>query len=145
MHPRVYTNVSRQLSRAPFGELQDAQQAPFLLHAAAKELFKNEIDWGKIISLFAISGGLAVDIVRQGHYDFLQRLIEGTADVIEEDLVPWLLENGSWLGLLDHIRPDLPEHSFLNWLTILVAILFLIFIFSHFLRLIGSNLYSFLF
>lgn len=145
MHPRVYSNISRQLSRAPFGELQDANTAPYLLHAAAKELFKNEINWGKIISLFAISGGLAVDIVRQGHYEFLQRLIEGTADIIEEDLLPWLMENGCWLGLLDHIRPNMPEHSFLNWLTLFVAFLFLIFFISHILRYIGTNLYACLF
>lgn len=111
MHPRLYTNVSRQLSSPgspPFGELIDADAAPFLLHATAKELFKTgtatgspnasnngaavipDISWGKIVSLFAVCAALAVDIVRQGHYDYLPRLLESTADIIEEDLAAWI-------------------------------------------------------
>lgn len=145
MHPRIYTNVSRQLSRAPFGELQDTNTAPYLLHAAAKEIFKTEINWGKIISMFAICGGLAVDVVRQGHYDYLQRLIEGTADIIEEDLALWISDNGSWMGLLDHIHPNLPQNSFLNWLTLFVAIIFISYIILYAFKRIGTNFYSLLF
>ncbi|XP_031634388.1 bcl-2-related ovarian killer protein [Contarinia nasturtii] len=106
MHPRVYMNISRHLSRAPFGELEEAHTAPYLLNAVAKDLFKNGISWAKIISIFTVSGGLAVDIVRQGHYDYLPRLIESTGDIVEDDLVPWLTDNGGWSGLLEHIRPN---------------------------------------
>lgn len=141
MHPRVYTNVSRQLSRTPFGELADADAAPFLLHATAKEMFKVpgtstttttttngsptaaanllsptttaaiptttnvtpsssvaaaaavdplQITWPKIVSLMVVCAALAVDIVRQGHYDYLPRLLEGTGDIIDEDLAAWI-------------------------------------------------------
>lgn len=118
MHPRLYTNVSRQLSSPgspPFGELIDADAAPFLLHATAKELFKTgistangsahasasaaaagpDISWGKIVSLFAVCAALAVDIVRQGHLDYLPRLLESTADIIEEDLAAWIQQEPS--------------------------------------------------
>lgn len=147
MHPRVYSNVSRQLSRAPFGELQDANTAPYLLHAAAKELFKSggEISWGKVIALFAICGGLAVDIVRQGHYDFLTRLLEGAADVIDEDLAVWIGDNGSWVGLLDHIHPEsLPQYSSLNWLCLFVAIICALYLLLLVLKWFGSRIYSFI-
>lgn len=92
MHPRVYSNVARQLSRSPFGELADADAAPFLLHATAKELFRTgaDISWAKVVSLFAVCAALAVDIVRQGHYDYLPRLLDGAGDVIEEDLAGWI-------------------------------------------------------
>lgn len=117
MHPRLYMNVSRQLSSPgspPFGELIDADAAPFLLHATAKELFKTgitttngspnasvsaaavpDISWGKIVSLFAVCAALAVDIVRQGHLDYLPRLLESTADIIEEDLAAWIQQEPS--------------------------------------------------
>lgn len=141
MHPRVYNNLSRQLSRAPFGELQDADTAPYLLHATAKELFKgvNGINWGKIISMFAICGGLAVDIVRQGHYDYLQRLIDGTADIIDEELVAWIGENGSWAGLLEHIHPPMPDQTITSWLSVLLGCLVVFYILSNFCRWVGSN------
>lgn len=106
LHPRVYMNISRHLSRAPFGELEEAHTAPYLLNAVAKDLFKSGINWAKIVSIFTVSGGLAVDIVRQGHYDYLPRLIESTGDIVEDDLVPWLMDNGGWSGLLEHIRPN---------------------------------------
>lgn len=145
MHPRVYINISRQLSRTPFGELQEAHAAPYLLNAVAKDLFKTGVNWGKIVSVFAMSGGLAVDIVRQGHYDYLQRLIECTADIIDDDLVPWLMENGGWCGLLKNIRPNnYPQLSVLGWLSICVAILFVIYIISFIIKYIGSNFCSFL-
>lgn len=172
MHPRVYTNVARQLSRTPFGELADADAAPFLLHATAKEMFKStaaptnasatatatatpnviptatlrsknttttlpspsthhpDISWPKIVSLLAVCAALAVDIVRQGHYEYLPRLLEGTGDIIEEDLAAWIQQQpttsnskpaadgtthtslngrngggGDWSGLVEHFRP----------------------------------------
>lgn len=128
MHPRVYMNISRHLSRAPFGELEEAHTAPYLLNAVAKDLFKNGINWAKIVSIFTVSGGLAVDIVRQGHYDYLPRLIETTGDIVEDDLVPWLMEHGGWSGLLEHIRPNYcyfnQEFTPYQWITIATAVLF---------------------
>ena len=147
MHPRVYSNIARQLSRSSFGELQDAHTAPYLLDAVAKDLFKNGVNWGKVISILTICGGLAVDIVRQGHYDYLQSLIDGTVDILEDDVVSWLIDNGGWSGLLEHthIQPTYtyPELSVLGWLSIVVAILFAIYIFAIVLKSIGSNFYSF--
>ncbi|XP_053679153.1 bcl-2-related ovarian killer protein-like [Anopheles nili] len=139
MHPRLYTNVSRQISNEPWGELTEPDTVGYLLHVVAKDLFKSGITWGKVISLFAIAGGLAVDCVRQDHHDYLQQLIEGTADVIEEDLAGWLVEHGGWLGLQDHVHPPQPEINFSGWLSISVLTLFVIYIVSLFLRMVGSN------
>lgn len=47
--------------------------------------------------MFAITGGLAVDCVRQGHPDYIPKLIDGIADVIEDELVAWIIENGGWV------------------------------------------------
>lgn len=146
MHPRIYVNVSRQLSRSPFGELEEAHTAPYLLNAVAKDLLKNGINWGKIISIFTISGGLAVDIIRQGHYDYLPRLIEGTVDVIEDDLVTWLMDNGSWQGLLEHIRIRKTYHysqfTIYEWLTVAAGSLFMFYLLLFTVKSIGKNIYA---
>lgn len=146
MHPRVYGNVSRQLSRTPFGELEEAHTAPYLLNVVAKDLLKNGINWGKIISIFTISGGLAVDIVRQGHYDYIPRLIEGTVDIVEDDLVPWLIDNGGWCGLLEHIRIQPTYHysqlTAYEWLSLILGILFILYVILFAIRSIGSNFYA---
>ncbi|XP_058054601.1 bcl-2-related ovarian killer protein-like [Anopheles bellator] len=139
MHPRLYTNVSRQISNEPWGELTEPDTVGCLLHVVAKDLFKTGVTWGKVISLFAIAGGLAVDCVRQDHCDYLQQLIEGTTDVIEEDLSAWLVERGGWLGLQDHVYPQPSEITLAGWLSITVATLALIYLVSLFLKLLGTN------
>lgn len=146
MHPRIFVNVSRQLSRAPFGELEEAHTAPYLLNAVAKDLLKNGINWGKIISIYTIAGGLAVDIIRQGHYDYLPRLIEGTVDVIEDDLVTWLMDNGGWKGLREHIRIRPTYHysqfTIYEWVTVAAGSLFMFYLLLFVVKSIGKNIYA---
>ncbi|XP_062716427.1 bcl-2-related ovarian killer protein [Aedes albopictus] len=142
MHPRLYSNVSRQISVEPWGELTEPDSVCYLLHIVAKDLFKTDITWGKVISLFAIAGGLAVDCVRQEHYDYLQQLIEGTTDVIEEDLSVWLVEKGGWLGLQDHVHPPQSEITFLGWMAITISTLFVIYLISVLLKYLGSSYLS---
>ncbi|XP_054739413.1 uncharacterized protein LOC129245339 [Anastrepha obliqua] len=145
MHPRVYTNVSRQLSRAPYGELVDGDTAPMLLNLVAKDLFRSNITWGKIISIFAVCGGFAIDCVRQGHYEYLQLLVDGIAEIIEDDLVPWLVDHGGWLGLQQHIRPHVGRFSFLGLLTLFVAVSSGVYVVTNVAKHIGCHLYSLLF
>ncbi|XP_034477485.1 bcl-2-related ovarian killer protein homolog B [Drosophila innubila] len=145
MHPRVYTNISRQLSRAPFGELEDSDMAPMLLNLVAKDLFRTSITWGKIISIFSVCGGFAIDCVRQGHYDYLQCLVDGLAEIIEDDLVYWLIDNGGWLGLQQHIRPRVGEFTFLGWLTLFVTVSAGAYVVSNVCKRIGCQLYSLIF
>lgn len=144
MHVRVYTNVSSQLSRTPFGELEDNDTAPMLLNLVAKELFQTNITWGKIISIFAVCGGFAVDCVRQGHYDYLQSLVNCMSAIIEDDISFWLSDNGGWSGLQKHISPEVGNFSFLGCLTIFVALSTSLYFISNLFKNISNYLYSLL-
>lgn len=57
----------------------------------------------QVVSLFAITGGLAVDCVRQGHTEYLTQLVDGIAAVIEDELVAWINENGGWVVLVSSL------------------------------------------
>lgn len=96
MHPRVYTGVARQI--CPGGEFESADSINMLLVTVARELFRMEITWSKIVSLFAIAGGLSVDCVRQGHPEYLPKVMQSVSDVIEDDLVGWINDNGGWVS-----------------------------------------------
>lgn len=146
MHPKVYTNVARQLSCAPFGELADGDAAAILLSTVARNLFKPStcIDWSRIISFFAVAGGLATDCVRQGHYDFLPRLVEVIPSIIDEYLLDWLMDHGGWLGLIEHTRVKKPkENPFLNFLSMSVAVLSVLYCCSKILEALGNRAYDF--
>lgn len=99
MHPRVYNGVARQICRNPGGEFHTVDAINLLLGAVGRELFRIEITWSKVISLFAIAGGLSVDFVRQGHPEYLPKLMESVSEVIEDELVPWINENGGWVNI----------------------------------------------
>lgn len=99
MYPKLYACVARQASPSPGGgNLTSDKAAGVVLTAVARELFKADVTWGKVVSLFAVAGGLAVDCVRQGHHEYLQALLEAMGEVLEEELATWILGNGGWVS-----------------------------------------------
>lgn len=48
MHPKLYTSVTRQISRKAGGELSSPESASVLLSSVARDLFRNDITWGKV-------------------------------------------------------------------------------------------------
>ncbi|KAE8744785.1 hypothetical protein FOCC_FOCC008602, partial [Frankliniella occidentalis] len=67
-HPKVYTGVARQAAAGPIVSDKTAASA---LTAVGRDLLKHDVTWGKVISLYAVAGALAVDCVRQGHPEYL--------------------------------------------------------------------------
>lgn len=52
MHPTLYTNVTRQITRPSSSDLQSADTAPVILSAVSRDLFRSEITWGKVHALY---------------------------------------------------------------------------------------------
>lgn len=100
LYPKLYTNVARQASLSPGGVLVSDKAAAALLSAIGHDLFKSDITWGKVVSVFAVAGGLAVDCVCQGHPEYLHGLMEGMAEILEDCLADWIGINGGWVGII---------------------------------------------
>ncbi|XP_049539870.1 bcl-2-related ovarian killer protein [Anopheles darlingi] len=141
MYPRIYNGIARQLTRFGRGELKTPETAPVLLSAIARDLFKADITWGKVVSLFAIAGGLSVDCVRQGHPDYLPKLVEGVADVIEDELVTWISENGGWIGLANKVRPPQEEITFTGRCLVGASCVIGLFVVVFLLKTLGLYLF----
>ncbi|XP_068146332.1 bcl-2-related ovarian killer protein homolog B isoform X2 [Drosophila tropicalis] len=140
MHPRVYNGVARQICRNPGGEFQSSDAVSLLIGAVGRELFRVDITWSKVISLFAIAGGLSVDCVRQGHPEYLPKLMESVSEVIEDELVPWINENGGWSGINTHVLPTTNSLNPLEWTTLIIGVVFGFILIFMFLRFIISTL-----
>ncbi|XP_006637736.1 bcl-2-related ovarian killer protein homolog A [Lepisosteus oculatus] len=92
LRPNIYRNVARQLSITVASEniVSDA----FL--AVAAEIFSTGITWGKVVSLYAVAGGLAVDCVRHGHPAMVDTIVDCLGEFVRKSLVEWLRRRGGW-------------------------------------------------
>lgn len=130
MHMKIYTNVSRQLSSSP-SSLENAEDTAVLLTTFGQLLFKSEITWGKIVSLFSVTAALSIDLVRQNHEDYIPTLIEGFLGVIEDELIPFL-SDGGWISL--HLKLQNRKQSSTTQQMSLVLVLLAIFVFFFLLN-----------
>lgn len=126
MHLKIYTNVSRQLASSP-GTLESAEEAAVLLTTFGRILFRSEVNWGKVISLFSVTAGLSIDLVRQNHEDYIPTLIEGFLGVIEDELIPFLSENNGWISL--HNKLQNKKEASAEWTLVVVLLLIFVFFF----------------
>lgn len=112
LYPKVYSNVARQATLSPGGVLVSAKAAATLLSAIGHDLFKADITWGKVVSIYAVAGGLAVDCVCQGHPEYLHGLMEGMVEVLEDSLADWIAMNGGWVNRIFLLHFCIEIHYF---------------------------------
>uniref|UniRef100_A0A8C8IPZ9 Bcl-2 Bcl-2 homology region 1-3 domain-containing protein n=1 Tax=Oncorhynchus tshawytscha TaxID=74940 RepID=A0A8C8IPZ9_ONCTS len=100
LRPNIYRNVARQLNITVASEsvVSDA----FL--AVAAEIFSTEysiygITWGKVVSLYAVAGALAVDCVRHGHPAMVHTIVDCMGEFVRKSLVSWLKRRGGWADI----------------------------------------------
>lgn len=66
--------------------------------AIGREILRpGDITWGRIVSVYAVAGGLALDCVYQGKPDYLNAIVEAMTDLLEEDAAEWIATNGGWV------------------------------------------------
>ncbi|XP_076232793.1 bcl-2-related ovarian killer protein isoform X2 [Calliopsis andreniformis] len=107
MHPNLFNRVARQIGCSSFSSDQSANEA---IVDVSREMIRNgEMTWSKVVALYAIAGGIAVDCVRQGKPEYLLAIQRGMTDVLEEDLAAWIQANGGWSALATRYRPVTDE------------------------------------
>ncbi|XP_019483436.1 PREDICTED: bcl-2-related ovarian killer protein isoform X1 [Hipposideros armiger] len=96
IRPSVYRNVARQLNISVHSEtvVTDA------LLAVAAQIFSAGITWGKVVSLYLVAAGLAVDCVRQAQPAMVHALVDCLGEFVRKTLVTWLRRRGGWTDVL---------------------------------------------
>ncbi|CAG5896714.1 unnamed protein product [Menidia menidia] len=115
IQPGLYRNVARQLNISV--AMENMVSDAFL--GVATEIFSAGITWGKVVSMFAVAGALAVDCVRQGYPTTVHILVDSLGQFVRKFLAPWLKRRGGWVEITKCVvKKDLtPEH---NWLSSVV-------------------------
>lgn len=62
------------------------------------------ITWGKVVSMYAVAGALAVDCVRHGHPTSIHILVDSLGQFVRKFLVPWLKRRGGWVSVISELN-----------------------------------------
>lgn len=55
------------------------------------------ITWGKVVSLYAVAAGLAVDCVKQSQPALVLTIVDCLGEFVRKTLVTWLKRRGGWV------------------------------------------------
>lgn len=53
--------------------------------------------WGKVVSLYAVAGALAVDCVRHGHPAMVHTIVDCMGEFVRKSMTSWLKKRGGWV------------------------------------------------
>ncbi|XP_047445272.1 bcl-2-related ovarian killer protein homolog B-like [Mugil cephalus] len=112
IQPGLYRNVARQLNISV--AMENMVSDAFI--GVATEIFSAGITWGKVVSMYAVAGALAVDCVRQGYLTTVHVLVDSLGQFVRKFLVPWLKRRGGWAEITKCVvKKELtPEHHWLS-------------------------------
>uniref|UniRef100_A0A8C0PFA3 Bcl-2 Bcl-2 homology region 1-3 domain-containing protein n=1 Tax=Canis lupus familiaris TaxID=9615 RepID=A0A8C0PFA3_CANLF len=82
IRPSVYRNVARQLNIS----LQSESVVTDAFLAVASQIFSGGITWGKVVSLYSVAAGLAVDCVRQAQPALVHALVDCLGEFVRKTL-----------------------------------------------------------
>uniref|UniRef100_A0A8C9KFP3 BCL2 family apoptosis regulator BOK n=1 Tax=Panthera tigris altaica TaxID=74533 RepID=A0A8C9KFP3_PANTA len=92
----IYRNVARQLNIS----LQSETVVTDAFLAVAAQIFSAGITWGKVVSLYSVAAGLAVDCVRQAQPAMVHAIVDCLGEFVRKTLAPWLRRRGGWTDVL---------------------------------------------
>ena len=61
------------------------------------ELFRDGVNWGRIVAFFSFGGALCVESVDKEMQVLVSRIATWMATYLNDHLEPWIQENGGWV------------------------------------------------
>lgn len=71
------------------------------------ELFKDGVNWGCVVGLFAFGGVLCVQCVERDMNQLVSRIADWMTVYLDEHISPWIESQGGWVSLLGCVEQDL--------------------------------------
>lgn len=95
LYPRLYSHISRQLKVNFKNEVIICDT----FRCFCQTLFKAGISWPRIIALFAFSGGIVVDCIKERKAEFASTVVYCMKAFVEDNLMDWIKDQGGWVSL----------------------------------------------
>ncbi|KAM4842040.1 bcl-2-like protein 1 isoform 2-T4 [Thomomys bottae] len=86
---RAFSDLTSQLHITPGTAYQSFEQV-------VNELFRDGVNWGRIVAFFSFGGALCVESVDKEMQVLVSRIASWMATYLNDHLEPWIQEHGGW-------------------------------------------------
>lgn len=86
---QAFSDLSSQLDITP-------DTAYHSFKSVMDELFKDGVNWGRIVGLFAFGGVLCVECVEKDASELVSRIADWMTMYLDEHISPWIQSQGGW-------------------------------------------------
>ncbi|XP_029864658.1 bcl-2-like protein 1 isoform X1 [Aquila chrysaetos chrysaetos] len=86
---RAFSDLTSQLHITPGTAYQSFEQV-------VNELFRDGVNWGRIVAFFSFGGALCVESVDKEMRVLVGRVVSWMTTYLTDHLDPWIQENGGW-------------------------------------------------
>ncbi|XP_018411911.1 PREDICTED: bcl-2-like protein 1 [Nanorana parkeri] len=101
---RAFNDLACQLHITPDTAYQSFEQ---VVH----ELFRDGINWGRIVAFFCFGGALCFESADKEMEELLPRIIQWMATYLDSSLEPWIQQNGGWEAFVSLYGNDAAAES----------------------------------
>lgn len=91
-YARAFSDLHNQLHITPATAYQSFENV-------MNEVFRDGVNWGRIVGLFAFGGALCVECVEKEMSSLVGRIIEWMTVYLDNQIQPWIQSQGGWVSL----------------------------------------------
>lgn len=88
---QAFSDLSSQLEITP-------DTAYHSFKSVMDEVFKDGVNWGRIVGLFAFGGVLCVECVEKDSSELVSRIADWMTMYLDEHISPWIQSQGGWVS-----------------------------------------------
>ncbi|KAM4588672.1 bcl-2-like protein 1 [Odontesthes bonariensis] len=117
-----FSDLSLQLNITP-------DTAYHSFESVLDEVFKDGVNWGRIVGLFSFGGVLCVDCIEKNMSELVSRIADWMTIYLDEQISPWIHSQGGWDSFAEIYGRDAAaearrfQESLKTWLLFGVALL----------------------
>ncbi|XP_019722087.1 bcl-2-like protein 1 [Hippocampus comes] len=114
-YSHAFSDLDKQLHITPATAYQSFENV-------VDEVFQDDVNWGRIVGLFAFGGALCVECMEKEMIPLVDRIIEWMTVYLDNHLQPWIESQGGWQRFAEIFGHDAAaevrrsQESFKKWL-----------------------------
>lgn len=91
-YARAFSDLHHQLHITPATAYQSFENV-------MDEVFRDGVNWGRVVGLFAFGGALCVECVEKEMSNLVVRIVEWMTVYLDNHIQPWIQSQGGWVSL----------------------------------------------